>query len=281
MRIALAVGKRHHPHMEITNLPGDEQIPKPRSATFEKLCEEMQHQLGPMRHLQEMQNVMDRHFPKISPHDYFGLSETDRRWREMAQYRVPEQVQNFLDVSSVAAQFQRIQEQQPFSKSMLLHDSAELIRRAAGLDSLDEISKIYKQLLMPLAEQQEWLNKLKPQAWDHLSAHHEFSQQLLRSPAFDAMASAQKSIDSLWGSFRDIDFSDVLISESDTKDAAAAAQSIASGQEGELTLKDAVDQIIAVIKQQENPAVQLMLFLFMRKILDWIIGGAIGAAIAY
>ena len=95
------------------------------------------------------------------------------------------------------------------------------------------------------------------------------------------MEAAQKSLDALWGPFRSIDFSSYKLDEVAAKEVEAAAQSITLASSGEPTLKDAVDQIIAAIQLQQNPAVQLTLLLFMRKVLDWIIGGAIGAAIAY
>lgn len=267
--------------MDITDLADDEQPPKPRKKTaLEKLREDMQRQLAPFRQIQEMQDLVRRYSPEYQARELLKQFEPERQLREMLERTAtPKQVQEILDGTSIAAQVQRMREQYFPKNSQAQH--VEILRRAAGLDSVSEMARAYEKYREPVTVQQEWLDKLQRQALGGLSVQDLARQFEQANPAFAAMEAAKKSLDTLWGSFRDIDFSAYDADEEATKEVEAAAQSIIHAASGEPTLKEAVDQIIAAIQAQQKPAVQLILFLFFRKMLDWLIGGAIGAVMGY
>jgi hypothetical protein len=267
--------------MNITDLADDEQPPKPRKKTaLEKLREDMQRQLAPLRQIQEMQDSVRRYSPEYQVHELLKQIEPERQLREMLERTaIPKQIQKMLDGTSIAAQMERTLEQY-FPKN-LQAQHAEILRRSAGLDLVTEGHKAYENYLEPMTVQQEWLEKLRFQALGGLSVQ-DFARQFEHAnPAFAAMEAAKKSLDMLWVSFRNIDFSAYEADEEATKEAELATQSITQAASGELTLKEAVDQIIAAIQGQQKPAVQLMLFLFFRKVLDWLIGGTIGVVIGH
>lgn len=266
--------------MNIIDLMNDEPS-KPRKRTaLEKLCEDMQRQLAPIRQIQEAQDLVRRYSPEYQARELLKQFEPERQLREMLKRTaIPKQVQEMLNGTTIAAQSQQMLEQYFPKTPQAQH--AETLRWVAVLDSVSEEAKAYKKYLEPVTAQQEWLGKLQRQAMGGLSAQ-DFARQIeLASPAFAAMDAAKKSLDTLWGSFRDIDFSTYEADEKATNEAEEVVRSITQVASGEPTLKDAVDQIIAAIQAQQNPTVQLMLFLFFRKVLDWLIAGAIGAAMGY
>lgn len=147
--------------------------------------------------------------------------------------------------------------------------------------SVSEAARTYEKYLAPVAAEQEWLEKMQSHVLRGLSVQ-DFTRQFEQTnSAFAAMEAAKKSLDTLCGSFRGIDFSAYGAVEEATKEAEVAAQSITQAANGEPTLKEAVDKIIAAIQAQQKPAVRLMLFLFFGKVLDWLIGGAISAVMGY
>jgi len=283
--------------MDITDLPDDAQPPKPRKKTaFEKMHEDIQRQLGkktalekmyedierqlaPIRQIHEMQDLARRY-----SHEYQALTllkqfEPERQLREMLERTaIPKRVQEMLDGTSIAAQAQRMLE--PYFPKYLQVQIADIPRIAAEMDSASEATKAYEKYLKPVTAQQELVEKLQRQTLSGLSVQ-DFARQFEQAPAFAAMEAAKKSLDTLWSSFRNIDFSAYEADEEATKAAEAAAQSITQAASKEPTLKEAVDQIIAAIQAQQQPAVQLILFLFFRKMLDWLIAGAIGTVMAY
>lgn len=266
--------------MDITDLADGEQPPKPRKTVLEKLHEDMQRQLAPFCQIQEMHDLVRRYSPEYQTLELLKQFEPERQLREMLERTtIPKHVQEMLDGSSIAAQAQRMLEQYFPKNPQAQH--ADILRSAAGLDLVSEAAKAYEKYLEPVAVQQEWLEKLQCQAFGGLSAQDLARQFEQANPAFAAMEAAKKSLDTLWLSFRDIDFSTYEADEEATNETDAVAQSITQAASGEPTLKEAVDQIIAAIQAQQNPTVQLMLLLFFRKMLDWLIAGAIGAVMGY
>jgi hypothetical protein len=273
--------RRHNFRMEITDLADDTQQPKPRKQNaLEKLRKDMKRQLVPLRQIQEMQDLVGRYSPASQPRELHEMFEPKRQLREMLERSAsPNQFQEILDGTSIAAQARRMLEAY-FPRNLQTHQ-AEILRSVAGLDSVGEVTKAYEKYLTPVTAQQEWIEKLQAQVLGGGSVQ-EFARQFERAnSAFATMEAAKKSLDTLWGTFQDIDFSYYEADEQAQKEAEAAAQSITLAASGESTLKEAVDQIIAAIQAEQKPAVQLMLFLFFRKMLDWLIAGAIGAVMGY
>lgn len=267
--------------MDITDLPGGSQPQDPRKKTaLEKLREEMQRQLVPIRLVQEMQGMMRRDFPVCQARDLLKQFEPERHLREVLERNaIPKQIREMLDSTSFTDQVQRMLG--PYLPKNQLTAYAHILRSATGLDAVTESAKAYEKYLVPLTVQQEWLVNLQRQALGELSVQALARPLDQTNPAFAAMEAAKRSLDTLWSSFQGIDFGAYSADEEMTQEAEAAAKSITQSVSGESTLQEAVDQIIAAIEVQHNPTVQLMLFLFFRKVLDWLIAGAIGAVMGY
>ena len=155
------------------------------------------------------------------------------------------------------------------------------MRRAAGIDSVSDLAKHYARDLKSISEHQEMLEKLRPQAFGGLSAV-DFARQLEEAyPAFRAMAEAKKSLDRLWPTLREIDFSQFEASELYDQETKHDAESITQVAAEQASLQEAVERIVLAIQAQQKPTVQLMLWLFFRKVMDWLIAGAIGAAMGH
>ena len=60
-----------------------------------------------------------------------------------------------------------------------------------------------------------------------------------------------------------------------------AADAIAQSVTGQESLQESIEKIISAIQSQQEPTVQLVLWLFFRKVMDWLIAGAIGAVMGY
>lgn len=266
--------------MDITDLADDSQPPKPQKKTaLEKMREDMQRQLVPLRRIQEMEDQVRRYAPEYQARELFKQFEVERQLQETLARTIPKQVQEMLDGTFIAAQAQRMLEQ--YFPRNLQAQHAEILRTATGLNSISELAKAYEKSFAPVAVHQEWIERLQHQALGGLSVQDLARQIEQVNPTFAAMEVAKKSLDALWGHFRDIDFIAYEADGEATREAEAAAKSITQAASGEPTLKEAVDQIIAAIQAQQKPTVQLMLFLFFRKMLEWLISGAIGAVMGH
>jgi hypothetical protein len=157
----------------------------------------------------------------------------------------------------------------------------EAMKRAAGLGSISSIANHYTQHLNPISEHRDLLEKLRRQALGGLSAADFAHQLVAENPAFRAMEDAKKTLDRLLPTFRSIDLSQFEASEQDEQETKQIAESITRAATGQESLREAVEQIIHAIQAQQKPSVQLMLWLFFRKVLDWLIAGAIGAAMSH
>lgn len=255
----------------------------PKKTALQKIQEELERQMLPLRQIQEMQDLVKRYSPDYQLKELMQQFEPHRQIREMLERSVvPKHIQDFIDSSSVAAQAKRMMEQS-FPKDMFanlgLQDDA--IRRAAGLDSISSIAKQYEQQLKPFSAHQEMLEKFQRQVFEGLAAV-DWARQLGEvSPALRAMEEAKKSLDRLWPTFRDIDFTQVEASENEEQETKQATESICQAATEQESFRKAVEQIVLAIQAQKNPTVQLMLWLFFRKVLDWLIAGAIGAVMGY
>lgn len=255
--------------MDISNLSVPPE--RPRKTALQKLQEDMERQLAPLRQIQEMQDLAKRYAPGYQIQDLMRQLEPQRQIMELLERTaIPKHIQEIIDGTSIAAQVHRMMEPY-FPKNAFA---------SLGLGSMSQEIKQYEEHLKPVF-QQAWLEKLQRQAFSGLSAV-DFARQLEEAnPAFQAMAEAKKSLDRLWPSFRDVDFSQFVADEADNEEAKQAAASISGSVADQASLQETVDRIVAAIQAQQKPTVQLMLWLFFRKVLDWLIAGAIGAAMGH
>jgi len=278
-------------YMDITEL--GEPPDRPRKTPLQNLQEDMRRQLAPFHQIQEMRDLVERYSPGYQMQELLRQVEPHRQIQEMmARTSVPKHIQDIIDGTSIAAQAKRMMGQYfPKNADGSLGLDNEAIRRAAGrtvdtealrqaadFNSIWEVAKQYELYLKPIGEQQEYLERVHRQAFGGFTLK---MLDLPTNPAFQAMEAAKKSLDNLWGSFRDIDFSQFEADEEEQKEAAKAAQDIVQAAVGEPTLKEAVDQIIAAIEMQQHPAVRILLWLYFKKVLEWLIAGAIGAVMGH
>lgn len=166
--------------MDITDLADDEQPPKPRKKTaIEKLHEDMQRQLAPFRQIQEMHDLVRQH-------------SLEHQTRELLKQFVPERnLREMLDGTCIAAQVQRMQERY-FPKNQRAQ-YADVLRRSR-LELVSEAANAYEKYLDPVIVQQEWIEKMRRQAFGGLSVQDLTRQFEHANLAFAAMEAAKKSL---------------------------------------------------------------------------------------
>jgi hypothetical protein len=278
------------------NTTDDETPRSPKKTTLQQIQEQFDRQMRPLREIQEMQDLVKRYSPENQLKELTRQFEPHRQIQEMLERSaVPKHFHNLIDGSSIAAQAKRMMEQyfprEPSAGLGLYHDA---IRRAAdlsikneamwrpnGLDFIGNIVRQYEQHLKPIAEHQEMLSKLRRQALGG-SLAVDFARLLEgANPALRAVEEANKSLDRLWLTFRAVDISHFEANERDEQETKQAAESIAQAAAVQASFQEAVEHIILAIQAQQKPTVQLMLWLFFRKVMDWLIAGAIGAAMGH
>jgi hypothetical protein len=269
---------------------------RPRKTALQKLSEDIQRQLAPLRQIQEMQALVKRYSPEFQMRELLQQFEPHREMQEMlARTAIPQHIRDIIDGTSIASQALRMAEQYlPRTTFSNLGTDNDAIRRAAGItldnealwratgpNPVSAAAKQYEEYLKPIAQQQEWLEKLQRQAFEGFSAT-DFARQLEQAnPVFRAVAEAKNSLDRLWPNFRDIDFSQFEADEDDEQEAKKAVVSITGAAVEQPTFQEAIDRIVSAIQAQQKPTVQLMLWLFFCKVVDWMISGAIGAAMGH
>lgn len=271
----------------------DEPPDRPKKTALQQIQEQFERQMRPLRQIEEMQNLVRRHSSDYQLKELAQQFEQHRHIQEMlARSAVPKHIQDIIDGTSIAAQAKRMMEQY-IPKNILtgfgldndtirrvagLNDS---MQRAAGLDFASNIAMQYERYLRPISRHQEVLEELRRQTFGGRAAI-DFARQLTEaSSAFRAIEEAQKSLDRLLPTFHDMDFKRFESSEKDEQEIKQAAESITQTAVEQESIQKAVERIVIAIQAQQKPAVQLMLWLFFRRVLDWLIAGAIGAAMGH
>ena len=244
----------------------------------EMLREQMERYLAPIHQVQEMQALLRPRLPEYHMLKVTEQYDERRRIQEMLDKVSPSKyLQDMLGENSIISQAKKLSEQ--FRSTNLLGLDDVALRKLSGMNSIADAMREHGQYLMPVIQQQEWISKLQQQAIGGFSIQAIARQIELANPALAAMADARRTIDGLWTQFRDVDLSKFEIGDSEEQEAELVVQSI--GTATDANINDAVERIVAAIQLQQNPAVQLMLWVFFRKVMDWVIAGAIGAAMGH
>ncbi len=265
--------------MNIIDIPDEPWRPRGQKIALEKLQEDVQRHLAPLRQWEEMQDLIQRSSPGYRLKELLKQSTPGWQLKEILERStLPKHVQDLLDKSSAVNQAQRMLEQY-LPKHQIGFDE-DTLRKVKGMNAITEAVNAYERNLRPVTEHQEWFKKLQNQALGGLSML-ELSRQLeYANPALAALKAAKTSLDNLTGAFQGIDFDEFELDEEEDIEAQQVAQTITQTATAEPTLQAAVEQIIAAIQAQPNPTVRLMLWLFFRKMMDWIIAGIIGVVIS-
>lgn len=258
----------------------DEPSSRGRKTTLEVLQEQFERQMAPFRRLQEMQDLVQRYSPGQEVSELLRRLETQSLVSQHLRLStLSTQWQDILDRTAFGFQAEKLLDQ--YLPKNLLGTSDEAWRNISRLSAALPSAGRYDELLKGLSPNQEWLDKLQRQALGGLSAE-DFARRFTEtSSSLRAMQEAKKSLDRLWSTFQEIDFSQFEPSAEDEEAVERAAQTITQAAGAQDDFKDAVQQILNAIQAQRTPAVQVVVWLFFRKILDWLIAGAIGAVMGH
>lgn len=158
--------------------------------------------------------------------------------------------------------------------------SGSVLRQVAGIVSIADAASSLDCHLRPARELQNLFEKVQQLSDDTSSLQNITKQWEHASKPWTVALEAKRTLDDLWNTLRDIDLSAMESREESTQDARAAAQNITAAAVAEPTLQDAVDQIITAIKAQQNPSLQMTLWLYFQKVMEMIVSGIIGAVIS-
>ncbi len=275
------------------NTTMDEPPDRPKKSALQQMQEQLERQMRPLRQIEDIQNLVKRHSSDYRLKEMARQFEPHRHMLAfLEQTTVPKHIQAIIDGTSASVQAKRVMEQQVLKDALASfgHDTAQVrrmtglnesVKLAAGIDFASCIAKQYERYLKPMSQHREILEELRRQSVDGLAAI-DFARQLTESnPSFRAIEEARKSLDRLLPTFSDIDFRKFESSENDEQETRQAAESITSTATEQESIQEAVERIVAAIQKQQKPTVQLMLWLFFREVLDWLIAGAIGAAMGH
>lgn len=271
----------------------DEPQDRPKKSALQQMQEQLERRMRPLRQIEDIQSLVRRHSSEYQLKEIAQQFEPHRHLLAMLERNtVPRHIQDIIDGTSVAAQAMRMMEQcnpkyalasfgVDTTQVQQMTELNESMKQAVGLDFASSIAKQYERYLKPTLQHREILEGLRCQSVDGLAAI-DFARQLTESNStFLAIEEARKSLDRLLPTFRDIDLRKLESCENDEQETKQAAESITRTATEQESIQEAVERIVAAIQAQQKPTVQLMLWLFFRRVLDWLIAGAIGAAMGH
>ena len=275
------------------NTTVDEPPNRPKKTTLQQMQEQVERQMRSLHQIEDIQNLVKRHSSDYQLKEFARQFEPNRQIQAMLEGSpISKHIQDIIVGTSIATQAKRMIEQSiprdalagfgldadQIRRMTGLNDS---MKRVAGLDSISNVAKQYERYLGPTLKHQEMLHELRRQSFGGLAAIN-FARQLTESnSAFRAIEEARKSLDRLSSTFRDIDLTEFKSSENDEQEIEQAAESITRMASKQESIQEAVERIIVAIQAQKKPTVQLMLWLFFRKVLELLIAGAIGAVMGH
>lgn len=245
----------------------------PKKSALQRMQEMLEHQMRPLRQFQELQDQAKRALPdyvlKGVPRTLGSLQEIEKI---LERSGVTSNLQDIIDRASIGKQAQlKVEQYLPKVGFATIGLNRGSIWSNAGLDSF---SKLVEE---SVAERQVFLDKLRLQTGIFNTTPH-FAEV---SPTLRAIEEARKSLDRLIPSLSTIDFSVFESNERAAQETKQAAHVITQAATEQESFQKAIECIVHAIQAQQKPSVQLMLWLFFRKIMDWLIAAAIGAAMSH
>lgn len=263
------------------NTTFDEPPDKPKKTALQQIQEQFERQMRPLRQIEEMENLVKRHSSDYQMKELARQFEPHRQIQEILGHSaISKHFQDTIDGSSIFRHAKSALEQY-LPKSALAGIDIDNFRRAAGLDFSSNIDKLYETHLRPTFEHQGVLEQLRRQNYGALAASDLARQLTDSNSAFHAIKEAQKLLNSLLPTFGDIDFGQFASNEEDEQETKQAAESITRMAAEQESIQKFVEHIVIAIQAQRKPAVQLMLWLFFLKVLEWLVNGAIGATMGH
>lgn len=239
--------------------------------------DDAQRHLAPRRHLEQIEKLMRDTSLVRQIQEQERLSLSGHLKEILTQSVAPRHMQELFAHGSATSQAQRMLDQ--YLPKYQLSRASDAIRAAADFNTLASSINAYEKIFAA-TKRQEWFNTLQRHATGGVSLQEFARLHEQINPTLTAFEEAQRTLNALGTSFRDIDFDSVEFSEDEERETALATQEITREVGAEPSLQAAVEQIVAAIEAQKNPNVRAMLWLFFKKMLEWIISGIIGAIIS-
>ncbi len=176
---------------------------------------------------------------------------------------------------SSAAQAQRLAVQNEFSKAS--HFKIPVLPKMTGFDAFGESIKQFQQSVGELVDMRKYLADLQLHAFDGVRIDEIVKESGWANSGLAAAEAARKSLDDHWGKFLDTNVADLDGRQLEAEEVELATEAITQTSLEQRSLEEAVQQIIETIQQQKSPEMQLVLWMFFRKVMDWLVGGIVGA----
>jgi hypothetical protein len=249
-----------HPRRRIdtlARLQKDMQLVKRTEQTMRPLrqWEELQRHLAPLRQMEQMK----RHL------------EPFHKWEAQQKLLAPlghwEQLQK-----SAGLHVQRMLERHLPIKQVDLHLRA--LHDAPHLNVLRDAVAAHE-LVRSASQHGQLFNKFQQPTSGGILAQELARQFEYANPALSAFAEAQKTFDRLAASFQHIDAAAFEHDDGDEETAEQEVEAITEAAAAEPTLAAAVAQIAAAIEAQQNPSVQLTLWLYFKELMKMLAGAYI------
>lgn len=262
--------------MNITDLLPEPPMP-PKKTALQKLQEELDQQMQPLKEIQRMQD-------QLRP-----LRQFDELQQQLKRYSLGQQMRDLMkpfgsdrilrDMLDAISATKPLQGLHPkIGLGAYGMDSGALLR-SVGYDHVKDLAKNMLEVHLPKpSAYEELIEQMQRQVLGGLSIQ-ELARQIERAnPAMSVIESAMRSFDSLADQFRNIDSS--TYEQVSPEEVEEQVEIIARDAAGEDDLQATVDQIAAAVSTHPNPIVRLLLWLHFRTLLGYVISGIISTAIS-
>jgi hypothetical protein len=251
-----------------------------------KMHEQIERQMRPLHQIEDIQNLAKRHTSN------YQVQELLRQFEPLYSSAATKHFQDILGGASFATLKRGLIEEQSLKDALAARGlDSKTIRQTTvlnksmmlttDLDLRIDLVKQYDSYLKPISQHQELLEHLDRQSFGGVMARDLVRQLVGSNSAFSAIEEARKSLDRLLPTFLELELKGFEPSADDDHEVKVAAKVIIRTSAEQESIQKAFDCIVTAIEAQQKPTVQLMLFWFFRKLLDWLIAGAIGAAMGY
>jgi hypothetical protein len=237
--------------------------------------EELQQKMAPMRRLKEIER-------QLAPYRQWEEIQRQlapyRHWEEMQRQLAParrwEEMQKLADLHAQRMMF-RSRPELPLGAS---HDT---LREVLNAGVIARGATAVSPLIDRISQQGDWLERIQRQATGGLLIRELGANLERANPTLTSLAAAQTLLDGLRASFEGRDHSSLNFGDENVQQAEDVAEQIAETSTSEQTLNATFVQIAVHIQAQPDESVQLVLWAYFKKIVEFIVNAAIQVVITY
>jgi hypothetical protein len=223
--------------------------------------EELQRQLAPMRQMEKIKQQLGPYYD----------------WEAKQKLLAPLGNWEALQKSAGLHAHELLKRHLPLSKPDL---HLQQVLNVPNFNAVQDAVTTHERLHKAATQNGEWFDKFQRQtSVGVFAAEFERHAQHAR-PAFHALAEAQKTFDRVAASFQHLDASAFQLDDDDEDAVEQEVEALAEAATAEPTLAAAVAQLAAAVEAQQNPSIQLRLWMFFKQLMWVIIGAYISAVIA-